>query len=108
MTSPNAISQNEWQNLFRFAYSLCQQRENALSLLHGAIERLRRVKTTQPLQLDAYLRQVMLAHPGGMALLIALLPILAQMSLASEPVMAAPPCYNKLSFTPKTFGQGRW
>lgn len=58
MTSPTAISQNEWQNLFRFAYCLCQQREHALSLLHGAIERLRRVKTTQPLQLDAHLRQV--------------------------------------------------
>lgn len=58
MTSPTAISPNEWQNLFRFAYCLCQQREDALSLLHGAIERLLRVKTTQPLRLDYYLRQV--------------------------------------------------
>lgn len=55
---PLAITDTQWQNLFRFAYSLCQHREDALDLLHSAIERLLRVKSTQPLQLEAYLRQV--------------------------------------------------
>ena len=55
---PIEISEQQWQNLFRFAYSLCQHREDALDLVHSAIERLLRVKSTQPLQLEAYLRQV--------------------------------------------------
>ncbi|BFM10913.1 hypothetical protein R50072_10660 [Simiduia litorea] len=53
------LTNQQWQSLYRYGVTLCGDNDEALDLLHAAVERLLRVKHTKVITPEAYLRTVM-------------------------------------------------
>lgn len=49
----------QWQNLYRYGVALTGHQRDALGLLHSAVERWQRVRRTQALDPETFLRTVM-------------------------------------------------
>jgi RNA polymerase sigma factor (sigma-70 family) len=53
------LTDAQWQNLYRYGVALIGNQQDALDLLHSAVERWLRVTRTEVLNPEAYLRTVM-------------------------------------------------
>lgn len=57
--TPLQLTDDQWQNLFRYGVALNGSTDEALDLLHSAVERWLRVSRANVLEPEAYLRTVM-------------------------------------------------